>query len=107
MGCKVREVILKDSEHPFRFPQQNVWTPYNLIKLALAPLALLRLVGMSLCFVLAWICATLAISGTKLQAGDDSKPLSRSRKAVLNAVVFFARGVLFFCGFHYIETEGV
>lgn len=66
-------------------------------------IAPLRIVAMSICFLLTWFWGSLVTIGVKIGAKEPFGPV---RWALVNTIYYFARFVLFVGGFYRIRVRG-
>ncbi|CAI5477243.1 unnamed protein product [Closterium sp. Yama58-4] len=77
---------------------------YEIVKLTLMfPVFLVRAVFMFVCFILGYVFARLALIGAK---HIQTKPFPKWRRNLLWPTKLLTRGVLFACGYNWIEVKG-
>ncbi|CAI5995458.1 unnamed protein product [Closterium sp. NIES-64] len=90
--------------NPFVNHSAPIDTPYEIVKLTLMfPVFLVRAVLMFVCFVFGYFFARLALIGAK---HIHTKPFPKWRRHILWPAKLLTRGVLFACGYNWIEVKG-
>lgn len=97
----------KQSDEPFNpfinhsTPMDAPWEIFKYV--VMFPVFVLRVLLMAACFFFGWAWSSLALIGAK---NIYTKPHPKWRRNLLWPISWGARGVLFACGYHWIEVIG-